>query len=261
MNVYIEYAFLDNLTMDCLILLLATTTLAQKTKWYRILIGGVVGSVTALLTFMLDGFLLYFAKFLSLMLMCIATVGFGKRLFWCTCLTCAYTFLMGGAIVGLFNLGQPLVGGVIYQSDVPLFCYFGGVLVVVIVTKLIVAYANDVKKVLPNVHDCQIVLDGCHNVRALYDSGNSATCHGLPLCFVSKKFAEIIAKRMLCGKTCEVQVSTITGKSTVVATLGQVVLDGENVDVYFAIGKMSPLYDVILASNVYPQTPSKQLNN
>ena len=163
--------------------------------------------------------------------------------------------------MGLFNLGQPLVGGVIYQSDVPLFCYFGGVLVVVIVTKLIVAYVNDVKKVLPNVHDCQIALDGCHNVRALYDSGNSATCHGLPLCFVSKKFADIIAKRMLCGKTCEVKVLTIAGKSTVVATHGQVVFDDKKWDVFFAIGKMSPLYDVILASCICPQTPSKQHKN
>lgn len=258
MNVYIEYAFLDNLTMDCLILLLSTTTLAQKAKWHRILLGGVVGSVTALLTFTLDGILLYVSKFLALMLMCIATVGFGKKLFWCIVATFGYTFLLGGAIVGLFNLGQPFVGGVIYQSDIPLFCYFGAILFVVIIVKLVVAYAKDVKRVLPNVHNCQIVLDGCHDVKALYDSGNSAICHSLPLCFVSKKFADIIAKRMLFGKTCNVQVSTIAGKSTLVATQGQVVLDGKNIDVYFAIGKMSPLYDVILASSICPQTSSKQ---
>lgn len=261
MNVYIEYAFLDNLTMDCLILLLATTTLGQKAKWHRILLGGVVGSVTAILTFTLDGVLLYFAKFLSLMLMCIATVGFGKRLFWCVVTTFGYTFLIGGAIVGLFNLGQPLAGGVIYQSDIPLFCYFFAILLAVVVVKLIVAYANDVKRVLPNVHSCQIVLDGCHNVKALYDSGNSAVCNGLPLCFVSKRFADIIAKRMLFSKTRDVQVSTIAGKSTVIATQGQVIFDGETIDAYFAIGKMSPLYDVILANSICPQKTQNQQEN
>lgn len=225
------------------------------------MLGGVVGSVTALLTFTLDGILLYIAKFLSLVLMCIATVGFGKKLFWCIVTTFGYTFLIGGAIVGLFNLGQPLAGGVIYQSDIPLFCYFFAILIAVVVVKLIVTYAKDVKRVLPNVHNCQIVLDGCHNVKALYDSGNCAVCNGLPLCFVGKKFADMFAKRMLLGKTWEVQVSTIAGKSAVIATQGQVVLDGKTVDVYFAIGKMSPLYDVILANSICPQITQNQQEN
>lgn len=246
--------------MDCLILLLATTTLSIKVKWYRVLFGGVVGSVTALLTFTLSGFLLYVCKFLALLLMCIATVGFGKKLFWCIVSTVGYTFVLGGAIVGLFNLGAPFAGGIIYQSDIPLFCYFGAILLAVVVVKLIVCYAKDVKRVLPNVCNCQIILDGTHNVKALYDSGNSATCHGLPLCFVSKKFADIFAKRMLCGKTCDVQVSTIMGKHSVVATQGQVILDGNATDVYFAIGKMSPLYDVILAGSICPHNTAHPQN-
>ena len=251
MIVYIEYAFLDNLSMDCLLLLLATATLKLRVRWYRILLGGVVGSTMALLCVGLGGVVLYIAKGLALLLMCIATIGFGKKLFWCILTTCGYTFLMGGAIVGLFNLSvQSFVGGVIYQSDIPLFCYFFAILLVVVIVKLLTAYFGDVKKVLPNVHKCQIVLGQTHNVKALYDSGNCATCNGLPLCFVSKKFCDVFAKRMLCGKTQQVNISTIAGSCVVVACKGQVVLNGVSIDVYFAMGKTTPLYDVILASSV-----------
>lgn len=250
MTVYVEQAFLDNLSMDCLILYLATMSLKLPTKWHRILLGGVVGSVTALLTFTLTGVLLYVAKFLSLLLMCIATVGFGKQLFWCIATTCVYTFLIGGAIVGLFNLGQSFVGGVIYQSDVPLFCYFFAVLLVVVLTKLLVVYLKDVKKVATNLVKCQVVLNGEHHLQALYDSGNSATCHGLPLCFVSKKFADVFAKRLLCGQTVQVNISTVAGNSTVFATKGKLVVGDVSHDVYFAIAKMPQLYDVILANSI-----------
>lgn len=251
MSVYIEYAILDNLSMDCLLLLLATSTLKLPTKWHRILLGGVVGSITALLCVTLTGALLYLAKLLSLLLMCIATVGFGKKLVWCVFTTTLYTFLLGGAIVGLFNLSaQSFVGGVIYQSDVPLFCYFFAILLAVALAKMMITYVKDVKRVLPNVFKCQIVLDHSYNVNALYDSGNGATCCGLPLCFVSKKYAYVFAKRMLCGQTHNVNIFTVAGKSTVVATKGQVVVGKQSFDVYFAIGKMSHLQDVILASGV-----------
>lgn len=253
MTVYVEYAFLDNLSMDCLILYLATMSLKLSTKWHRILLGGVVGSVTALLAFTLTGALLYVAKLLGLLLMCIATVGFGKQLFWCVVATCIYTFLLGGAIVGIFHLGQTFVGGIIYQSDVPLFCYFFAILFVVVLTKLLVVYLNDVKKITPNLVKCQVELDVTHNLQALYDSGNSATCYGLPLCFVSKKFADVFAKRLLCGQTVQVNVSTVAGKSVLVATKGKVVVGNVSHEVYFAIAKMSKLHDVILANSIYPQ--------
>lgn len=263
MSVYIEYAFLDNFSMDCLILYLATASLRLTAKWHRIVLGGVVGSVTALLTVALQGALLYVAKFLSLLLMSIATVGFGKKLFWCILANLAYTFVLGGAIVGIFNLSQDsLVGnGIIYQSDVPLFCYCGAILAVIILARLLVAYAKDVKKVLPNVVKCQIVLDDTFYCLALYDSGNGATCCGLPLCFVSKKFANVFAKRMLCGKTKQVQVYTVVGNSVVMATQGQVIVDGVAIDVYFAIAKTSPLYDVILASSICPTTDKSMQPN
>lgn len=251
MNVYIEYAFLDNFSMDCLILYLATSTLKLSVRWRRILLGATVGSVTALLTANLCGAFLYLAKTLALLLTCIATVGFGKQLFWHILTTCAYTFALGGAIVGLFNLSQnSFVGGVIYQSDVPLFCYFFAILIVFVIAKLLIVYAKDVKKIVPNLAKCQVVLDGEFNVTAFYDSGNTATCYGLPLCFVGKKFADIFAKRLLSGNTKQVQISTVSGSCTVVATQGKLILQGVTHDVYFALSKTNTLYDVILSNSI-----------
>lgn len=251
MNVYIEYAFLDNFSMDCLILYLATSSLKLPVKRCRILLGATVGSVTALLTVNIVGAFLYVAKTLSLLLMCIATVGFGKKLFWHILTTCAYTFALGGGIVGLFNLSQnSFVGGVIYQSDVPLFCYFFAILIVFVIAKLLIVYAKDVRKIVPNLAKCQVILDGEFNVTAFYDSGNTATCYGLPLCFVGKKFADVFAKRLLSGNTKQVQISTVSGSCTVVATQGKLILHGVTHDVYFAIAKTSTLYDVILSSSI-----------
>ena len=56
MTVYVEYAFLDNFTMDCLLLFFACVTLKISFKWWRVALGAFVGTVCALATVYVSGF-------------------------------------------------------------------------------------------------------------------------------------------------------------------------------------------------------------
>ena len=124
MNVYVEYVVLDNLVLDTLLLWMAVKTLKIPYNKYRVFLGGAVGAMCAVISVYITGLWTYLIKTVCLVCMCIVTVGFGKKLFWHILLTAAYTFVLGGCIVGLFNLFNVdylTASGEFYQMQVPLF--------------------------------------------------------------------------------------------------------------------------------------------
>ncbi len=252
MNVYVEYVLLDNMAVDCLLLYLATATLHLKTKWYKLLLGSFIGGVCAIATVQLQGAWIYLAKMLSLFLMCVATVGFGKKLFWHILLTLAYTFVLGGAIIGIFNLStNDFVSGVIYQSDIPLFVYAIALFLLIFLTVSVVAYFKNIKAVAPYLCKVVITLDKSYKVTALLDSGNCAQACGVPLCFVGKRFAKLFAQLTLQRKTQSVTVLTVAGQKQFICVKGFVTMDNATTQVFFAISQTQTLYDVILSNQLF----------
>jgi len=261
MSVYLEYAFLDNFTMDCILLSCACLTLKIRFKWWRVALGALCGTATALATVYIDGFWVYPAKAACLIVMCVVTVGFGKKLFWHILLTLAYTFVTGGAIVGLFNLLQVdylSQNGLCYNMPVPLFVYFLAVGLVVFLCYSVAVFVKQTKKVAPFLKKVQLVLDGkTYCVSGFCDSGNTVSHNGVPVCFVTKKFkgfAEFFAAQVLQGATVSVPISTLTGSKTVAAVSAKLQCEGCSLcDVYLALPteKCQTQYELLLSNLIF----------
>lgn len=241
MTVYLEYAILDNFIMDFLLLFCAAVTLKIPFKKRRIALGAAVGTATALCSVNLQGFWAYCAKALCLFLMCVCAVGFGKKLFWFVLLTLAYTFITGGAIVGIFHLcNVPFhaKNGFCYNMSVPLFVYLLGVAFAVFLCYCLAQFVKQTKTVAPHLKKVQVILQKTYRVTGFCDSGNTVRCNGLPVCFVTKKFGNVsqyFAQQILSGVSQQVQISTLTGTRNVTAVQARLRVDGVTRAVYLAL--------------------------
>ena len=248
---------LDNLVIDTLLLWAAVITLKIPYRKFRVILGGAVGAACAVVSVYITGVLSYLFKTVCLVLMCIVTVGFGKKLFWHILLTTAYTFVLGGAIVGLFNLFKVdylTNSGEFYQMHVPLFVYALAVALVGFVCYSIAVYVKQVKKVAPNIVKITVKLDKLYTLSGFRDTGNTLTHNGLPVCFVTKKFqgfADYFARQALMGNTVDVEVATVAGSKSVKAVKGVIVANGVEKQVYLALpaSKCQTLYNVILSND------------
>ena len=256
MNVYIEYVILDNLVIDTLLLWAAVITLKIPYKKCRVFLGGAVGAACAVVSVFVTGFWTYVVKTICLIVMCIVTVGFGKKIFWHILLTTAYTFVLGGAIIGLFNffkIDYLTTSGEFYQMRVPLFVYAIALALVGFLCYSVAVYIKQVKKVAPNLAKIVLTLDKSYNLNGFCDSGNTLTYDGLPVCFVTKKFqgfTDYFAQQMLAGKTVNIEVTTVTGSTTVKAVKGEIDCRGKKRLVYLAlpVSKCQTIYNVILSN-------------
>ena len=152
MNVYIEYVIADNFVIDSLLLWTAAVTLKLPYKKRRIVLGGAVGSLCAILSVFVSGWLVYLVKAACLVLMCITACGVGKKLLWYILLTCAYTFVLGGAIIAIFhffNVGYVTENGEFYNLEVPLFVYVLAVFFTAFLCYAIVFYVKQTRKIAP----------------------------------------------------------------------------------------------------------------
>ncbi len=257
MTVYVEYAFLDNFTMDCLLLFCATITLKIRFKWWRIVLGAVVGTACALVTVYVQGFWVYLVKAVCLFLMCFVTVGWGKKLFWHILLTLAYTFVTGGAIVGIFNLLKVdfiAENGLCYNMPVPLFVYVLAVALVVFLCYSIAVFVKQTKKIAPYLKRVTLNLDKPRTVLGFCDSGNTVNVNGIPVCFVTKKFggvSDYFAQQILRKNTVTVQVTTLTETKNVTAVPATVDVDGTTREIYLAlpVNKCATQYELLLSGD------------
>ncbi len=259
MTVYIEYVVLDNLSVDLLLLWASAVTLRYKCKWHRLLLGATIGTICAVSSVFLMGVLAVLLKTITLVAMCFVVVGWGKQLFWMCLATLAYTFLFGGAIVGIFNLAKidyNLTNGVVYLSDVPIFVYVLAVLVVAFLCYSIFCYVNNAKKMAPFLVDVVLHLHKDIAVVGFCDSGNSLVFQGLPVCFVTKKHRDVVeffSTQVLLGKAVHVPVQTIASQSVVVAVRCTISVCGKSCNVLLALPsqKCQTTYHVLLSNEFF----------
>lgn len=257
MNVYIEYVVLDNFVIDSLLLWAAAATLRVGVRKFRIVLGGAVGSLCAVVSVWLTGLPLYVLKGLCLAAMCFACVGWGKKLLWHVLLTVAYTFAFGGAIVGLFNLFNVdyLAGdGQFYRLRVPLFVYVTAAALCFALCFCIVRYIAQARRAAPFITHAIVTLDKPHKVSAFCDSGNSLSYNGLPVCFVTRRFGnfkEYFAEQTLLRNAVQIDVRTVAGQTQVTAVPAKVCVDGTSRDVYLALPaqKCETTYSIILSND------------
>ena len=193
MQIYIEFALIENFCMDFALLATAKAAVKNPAGYIRIAIASCIGAAFAVLfpLLPLKGVLALFVKVGSGLLLAAIAGRFQSvkgYLKFALAFTAA-TFLCGGAMIAVFALtGVSYTdGGGYILSSVPVGMPFFAVVCVLIAVKKISA-----KRALGRAVEvkCRICLNGKSAVcRAFYDSGNKVYSGGAPVCIAPKHVA------------------------------------------------------------------------
>ncbi|MGN0807460.1 MAG: sigma-E processing peptidase SpoIIGA [Candidatus Coproplasma sp.] len=193
MEVYIEFALIENFCMDFALLTCAKAAVKNTAKYRRIALASVIGAVFAVCfpLINLNGVLAVVVKIVSgLVVSAIAGryqsfLGFVKFAFAFTCVT----FLSGGALIAVFSLTgiSYADGGGYILSSVPVGIPLFLVVCLLIIIKKLAAKRANVKVIEVK---CKISLNGKSvTSKGFYDSGNKVYLDGAPVCVAPKHVA------------------------------------------------------------------------
>lgn len=257
MVVYIEYVVLDNMIINSIILCCVNKTIKQSIVWYRIVLSALIGTICAIVSTVVPVIAAYFVKLICVVAMSLVSSG-KRRLFWHVALTVVYTFLLGGAIIGLMSLLSLSYSitavDLQYQSDIPISIYVLAVALCVVLAVMITKYINTRRATDSYIIDAVVTLDGQHIAcKAMLDSGNTLTHNQLSVCFafgnIYNKTANAIAKSVLAGKAATIKYSTVSSHKQAVAVQATVTVQGRTTAILLALpnSKTAALgYDILL---------------
>ncbi|MBR7100235.1 MAG: sigma-E processing peptidase SpoIIGA [Clostridia bacterium] len=196
MEVYIEYAIVENFILDGLLLYLSFKTVRLPISKPRLLLAALLGSVFAVLFPLLplsDGYA-FAVKYLFGGILCLTAVSKQiKNALLILPFFYLYTFALGGLLLGMdsFFLQNEMENGNYILRQTPAFTVLISALVfgiacVKLISSLYRRYRN--KKLL---YSCKITFKGMQvEGIGLLDTGNSLTFHGSPVCLIDKSLSK-----------------------------------------------------------------------
>ena len=193
MQVYIEFALIENFCMDFALLACAKVAVKNPASYLRIAFASAVGSAFAVCfpLFNLSGALAVVVKIISILpISAIAGrfqsfKGFIKFALAFT----AATFISGGALIAVFSLTgiSYTDGGGYILSSIPIGIPLFAVICLAIIIKKIVKKRVNSKVVEVK---CKIYLGGTYvPSNAFFDSGNKVYLNGVPVCVAPRHIA------------------------------------------------------------------------
>lgn len=195
MQVYVEYALLENFCMDFSLLFCAKAITKNPCRYARIALASALGAgfAVAFPLMRLSGVWAIVVKIAFGAVMCLIAGRFSKikgYLKFAAVFT-ASTFALGGGLIAVFSLlkvDYEQSGGVILSS-VPVGIPFLAAIVLCVICKKVIAKA--LAKRVEGQFLCSIFKDGkSAECAAFYDSGNKVYLKGAPVCVVDKSVAE-----------------------------------------------------------------------
>ena len=226
MQVYIEYAFLDNFIMDFLLLKISLKCAKIKTSNLRLIIASIIGTILTIILSIFSfksGFTLILKILLGLF---IAFLGGNyikfKDYFLGAFYFFLFTFLSGGSIIAIFNLAGISYENyflINYDSVIPIGVTF---LIIYLLTKCFTLLIENVIKNRESENffrKCEIVMKGKKlKVVGYIDTGNNLydNLTGLPVIIASKSFIKSLAdSSALPNNYKNLSIETVNGKSTI----------------------------------------------
>lgn len=256
MIVYIEYAILDNMVIDSILLYLVAITMRFCVRWWRIILASVVGTVCALVVPLLAVWIGYIVKVVCVVAMCM--VCFGRdRIAVSVLLLVVYTFALGGVIVGLLALlgvdySIYSVGNV-YYSSVPIGMYLLAVVLCIVLCMLVVCYINNHRATASNVVDIVLLVSGQHIACTGYiDSGNMLVVDNTAVCFacgnVGKKVRHYIAQAVIGGNAVHVRYNTVSDSKQAIAVRANIEIEDNIKPILLCVARGSSVHgcDVLI---------------
>lgn len=223
MAVYIEYAIIDNLVINYLLIKTATRSALVKTNFLRLILSSLLGTAVAVVLplFNLSNIYLLIIKIALCLLM--ALIGgkyltLKKYLFTCL-LFLLFTFLCGGFIIALFNLAMIDYESYFYSNYDSLIPIGITVLLIYLVSK---SLTFAVKKLLkernlrPFLRQCVLVVNNKkYIVKGFIDSGNGLydSRSGLPVIVCSNTLFERLKSQNLKKSLSTLNFDTVSGSS------------------------------------------------
>ncbi|MBQ8375278.1 MAG: sigma-E processing peptidase SpoIIGA [Clostridia bacterium] len=194
MEIYLEYAVIENFLVDGSLLYLALSASKQKISWLRLCSASVCGAAFAVLfpLLRLPEFLVYTLKFSVGALLCIIAVKprkQGGRVGLTLLLFYAFSFCLGGGLIAVFeafSLDYALSSGGGVLSQVPVGGLLLCVAAFVALVKLGVKKLYQKRCQQADIYPCELVRGSKKiKVDGFFDTGNTAKYQGLPVCFLS----------------------------------------------------------------------------
>lgn len=240
MEIYIEYAFLENFVFDGTLLCLALYAAKIKIKWWKVCISSALGGLFALLfpLLHLSDFLKSTLKIAVGGLLCLLTTeGLKTKKERGRCLfTCIFFYIFS------FGFGGTLLA--VYGGEVRVesWLVFLGFTILTFLSVYLVRKLYARRAVSKRVFPCRL-FHGEKEVKtqAFLDSGNLAQKDGLPVCFLSPDlFYELYGEEILedRGQVCdEIVITTFAGEKTVRLYRGEIEIEKKRIGVYFSSSK------------------------
>ena len=262
MEIYIEYAFLENFLYDLALLWLAFTAARVKMRGWKLALSASVGGVFAVAfpLLSLPQALGTAVKMAMGALLCMLAFGqlrtkkqWGKYAL-ATALFFAFSFGFGGTLLVVYG---PLSIG----EKVPSVLVFLGFALLSVVGIYLIKKLYARRAIYSRIYACTLIAGERKIVaEGFYDSGNLATKNGVPVCFVSPAllydlFGEEILKAE--GQVFdEMQIATLAGEKTTRLYLGEIAVKTDEKTVcahaYFAPSKnmIGREYTVLLNARI-----------
>lgn len=237
MEVYIEYAFLENFLFDGALLCLALYASKIKIKWWKVCLSGVFGTLFALLfpLLRLPDFCKITLKLAVGALLCLVAVGGLKtRKEWGRyALTCIFFYIFS------FGFGGTLLAVYGSEERVASWLVFLGFATLGFFSVWLVREFYERKAVHKRIYPCKIFHgEKCMETQAFLDSGNLARKDGLPVCFLSPAlFYELYGEEILEGEgqVCdEMAITTFAGEKIIPLYRGEIEIEKVKKGVYFS---------------------------
>ena len=223
MEIYLEYAFLENFLVDACLLYLALSAARAPISIVRVCLGGVVGACFAvvfpLLT--LPPWLAYLLKFAVGALLCLLAVKprpIKKGVLPLTmALFYAFSFCLGGGLIAIFEgfeLPYYVLSGGGVRSSLPAGTLLVASALFVALAKTLIRKIYARKRRLAHIVSCSISYKDAR-VRAdgFLDTGNTASHAGRAVCFVTP---DVIYRLFeLSPPTASMPIRTVSGERTI----------------------------------------------
>jgi sigma-E processing peptidase SpoIIGA len=261
MEIYIEYALIENFLFDYALLYLAAKAANIPRKSWRICFSSAIGAVFALLfpLLRLPKILAYLLKFSIGFLMCAILVDGLKKenergRYALTCIFFfIFTFTFGGVLSALTRD--------FFKKRVPTAFVVIGFAWLTAFSVYLIGKLHKKREIYGFLYDCVIVYQGKRKkIQGFWDNGNRASKNGLPICFLSPSlFYDVFLDEFLAkegGQVCdELEIQTVGGIKKVALYKGIMEIQSGRIkkEVYFALSKnmLSREYSVLLPSCIF----------
>ena len=266
MRVYIEYALLDNLFFDWLLLFAVAKTMRISAPWWRLALGAVLGAAGAIIISLISAHWLWLCLLKTALLIFLMLASYPlkkpKKFFAASGLFLAYTFALGGSIIGLFYLLKidfALSDTLNYVLKIPIgLIGLGAIFFCILVGQTVKIIKNTVKM---KKYGCKIRLKACgqtFELMGFLDSGNGLTDNGTPVCFFSdciaaRQLKKCAAEKLLSGEAAlknlrYINYVTVDGRAKTLAfDADEFTIDGVKKKCVIAFGNNSCLnFDVLV---------------